>query len=123
MRAKAEGLYSPDFPRCRPPPLPHPTMSTLPPSITDLAETIKSNTKIVAEHLQNNSLPPLSLSADTYPFFPGTGPGAVDHFPSPSQEIIKARNDARQAYETLLQLLDTPADNLFYYMCQHFNSA
>jgi 6-hydroxytryprostatin B O-methyltransferase len=98
-------------------------MSTLPPSITDLAETIKSNTKIVAEHLQNNSLPPLSLSADTYPFFPGTGPGAVDHFPSPSQEIIKARNDARQAYETLLQLLDTPADNLFYYMCQHFNSA
>ena len=99
-------------------------MSALTPSIVDLASQIQSATKTVHDHLQQKSLPPLSFAADAFPFFPGTGPKAIDPFPAPDQNVADARRDLRQACETLLQLVTTPADHLFWNLaCSHHTTA
>ena len=99
-------------------------MTDLSPSITDLAAQIQAATALVQDHLQQNSLPPLSLSQDSFPFFPGTGPCAIDPFPAPPSSILKARSDVISACETLLQLMITPADHLIWNLgCSYHASA
>jgi hypothetical protein len=53
------------------------------PSILSLASQIQTATKLIQEHLKSNSLPALSFAADAFPFFPGTGPSAIDPTPPP----------------------------------------
>ncbi|KAK4948208.1 hypothetical protein LTR66_014137 [Elasticomyces elasticus] len=99
-------------------------MSTLTPSILDLANEIQLATETIHAYLQDNSLLPLSFSSDAFPFFPGTGPRSVDPFPKPSGSVQNARRDLRQACETLLQLIMTPADHLIWnFACAHDSSA
>ena len=86
--------------------------ASLTPSILDLADQIQRETKTIHDHLQQNSLPPLSFAEDAFPFFPGTGPQSADPFPAPDQHIANARRDLLQACETLTQLVTTPADHL-----------
>ncbi|KIX03594.1 uncharacterized protein Z518_07147 [Rhinocladiella mackenziei CBS 650.93] len=98
-------------------------MSDLTPSIIALAETIKANTETVSNYLQKNSISPLSLSPDAYPFFPGTGPPGIEPFPKPPPEILDARKQVREACELLSQLVTGPVDHFFHFMCDHFHSA
>lgn len=64
-------------------------MSTLPPSITTLASQIQKDANIVDRHLKSNSLPPLSLAEDAFPFFPGTGPAGPDPFQSVPEDVAE----------------------------------
>ncbi len=99
-------------------------MSYLTPSIVDLASQIQRATKLVDDHLKNNSLPALSFSPDAFPFFPGTGPAGVDPFPAPDQAVLDARRDVLSACETLLQLMATPVDHLvWYYGCCGYHTS
>ena len=99
------------------------TMSYLKSSILELASQIQTATNVVHTYLQHHSLPPLSFSADAFPFFPGTGPAGIDPFPPPEKSVLDARRDVLQACETLLQLMATPADHLiWYYGCGYHTS-
>lgn len=97
----------------------------LSPSITLLSEEIREYAATVETYLSSNSLPPLSLAEDALPFFPGTGPTAVDPFPSPPGDIEAARSKLQQSCELLLQLVSTPSEVLFWRMVtsHHQNSA
>ena len=98
-------------------------MSYLRPSILDLASQVQTATKVVHDYIEQNSFPPLSFSADAFPFFPGTGPAGVDPFPHPPTSVLDARRDVLQACETLLQLMATPADHvIWYYGCGYHTS-
>ncbi|OQV00538.1 hypothetical protein CLAIMM_06020 [Cladophialophora immunda] len=98
-------------------------MSDLDVSILDLAQQIQANANTISEYLQQNSLPPLSLAADAYPFFPGTGPDNVDRFPRLNEDILNARTRVREACATLLQLVSGPAEASFGFLSSHFMSA
>ncbi|KAK4942802.1 hypothetical protein LTR10_017562 [Elasticomyces elasticus] len=92
------------------------------PSIVDLAEAIQNHTETISDYLSQNSLPELSSLSDGYPFFPGTGPPHLDRYPKPPQKVLDARTQAREACESLMQLITGPADQYFYYITQHLNS-
>ncbi|KIX98360.1 uncharacterized protein Z520_05661 [Fonsecaea multimorphosa CBS 102226] len=92
-------------------------------SILDLAQQIQTNANAISEYLQQNSLPPLSLAADAYPFFPGTGPTGVDRYPRLNEDILKARSQVREACGALLQLVSGPAEASWNLLTVHFMSA
>lgn len=100
-------------------------MTDLSPSITFLADQIQRNTKTIESYLKSNSLPPLSLAEDAFPFFPGTGPAAIDPFPAPPIEVTEARRDLRESCELLLQLASTPVETLMWNIltAHHHSSA
>ncbi|KAJ9657495.1 hypothetical protein H2198_004256 [Neophaeococcomyces mojaviensis] len=98
-------------------------MSAPAPSVIDIASQIQVNAAIVDNYLRSNSLPPLSLAEDAFPFFPGTGPTAIDPFPSVPTEVAEARRSLRDSCELLLHLASTPAEVLFWNIaCSHHHS-
>lgn len=93
------------------------------PSLTGLAKTIQTHTATLSAYLKQNSLPPVSLDADAYPFFPGSGPADVDPSPRLTEEVRNARAELRDACTTLLQLVSGPAEAFFTHATGHFQSA
>lgn len=93
------------------------------PSIVELAQQIQKDTRLISNYLDENSLPELSLSADAYPFFPGTGPPHVEKYQRPPKQILEARVQARDACEKLMQLLSGAADSFGGYITLHLSSA
>lgn len=87
-------------------------MTDLSASITHLSTQIQEDAKAIETYLKSNSLPQLSLAEDAFPFFPGTGPAAIDSFPPPPENIQTARNNLRQSCELLLQLVSSPSEYL-----------
>ncbi|KAJ9605325.1 hypothetical protein H2200_009982 [Cladophialophora chaetospira] len=92
-------------------------------SLLELAQQVLASSKIISDHLEKNSLPPLSLVADAYPFFPGTGPLDVDVFPRLDENIRNARTQLRDAAVALQQLAAGPAEAAWDFMTGHFTSA
>ncbi|OAP61994.1 hypothetical protein AYL99_04197 [Fonsecaea erecta] len=92
-------------------------------SILDLARQVQDSASTISKYLEQNSLPTLSLAADAYPFFPGTGPASVDSYPRLSEDILKARSQIQDACNALSQLVSGPAEASFSFLTQHFMSA
>ncbi|EXJ76339.1 uncharacterized protein A1O5_00847 [Cladophialophora psammophila CBS 110553] len=92
-------------------------------SILDLARQIQTNASTISEYLRQNSLPSLSLVADAYPFFAGTGPTNVDRYPRLDEDIFDARTKLREACGILLQLVSGPTEASLSLLLSHFMSA
>ncbi|KIW99131.1 uncharacterized protein Z519_00794 [Cladophialophora bantiana CBS 173.52] len=92
-------------------------------SILGLARQIQTNASTISEYLRQNSLSSLSVAADAYPFFPGTGPTNGDRYPRLDEDIFDARTQLREACGTPLQLVLGSAEASLSLLLSHFMSA